>query len=44
MTEKKKLSTSYKLLCALGFHYSEEEYGQASLWGKSSVPSAGKKG
>ena len=33
MTEKKKLSTSYKLLRALGFHYSEEEYGQVSLWG-----------
>ena len=33
MTEKKKLSTTYKLLCALGFHYSEEKYGQVSLWG-----------
>lgn len=33
MAEKKKLSTTYKLLCALGFHYSEEKYGQVSLWG-----------
>lgn len=30
--EKKKLSTTYKLLRALGFHYSEEEYGDVSLW------------
>lgn len=27
-----KLSTTYKLLRALGFNYSEEEYGQVSLW------------
>jgi acetyltransferase-like isoleucine patch superfamily enzyme len=31
MTEK-KLSTTYKLLRKLGFNYSEEEYGQVSLW------------
>ncbi len=30
--EKKKLSTTYKLLRAFGFHYSEEEYGDVSLW------------
>ena len=30
--EQKKLSTTYKLLRALGFNYSEEEYGQVSLW------------
>ena len=29
--EKKKLSTTYRMLRALGFHYSEEEYGQVSL-------------
>ena len=29
---EKKLSTTYKLLRALGFNYSEEEYGQVSLW------------
>lgn len=29
---EKKLSTAYKLLRALGFNYSEEEYGQVSLW------------
>lgn len=28
----KKLSTTYKFLRALGFNYSEEEYGQVSLW------------
>ena len=28
----KKLSTTYKLLRALGFNYSEEEYGDVSLW------------
>lgn len=28
----KKLSTTYKLLRKLGFNYSEEEYGQVSLW------------
>ena len=32
MAEKKKLSTTYKLMRALGYHYSEEEYGQVSLW------------
>ena len=32
MTEKKKLSTTFKLLRALGFNYSEEEYGDVSLW------------
>lgn len=30
--EKKKLSTTYKLLRALGFNYSEKEYGDVSLW------------
>ena len=30
--EKKKLSTTFKLLRALGFNYSEEEYGDVSLW------------
>lgn len=30
--EKKKLSTTYKMLRALGFNYSEEEYGDVSLW------------
>ena len=30
--EKKNLSTTYKLLRALGFNYSEEEYGDVSLW------------
>lgn len=29
---KKKLSATYKLLRKLGFNYSEEEYGQVSLW------------
>ena len=28
----KKLSTTYRLLRALGFNYSEEEYGDVSLW------------
>lgn len=28
----KKLSITFKLLRALGFNYSEEEYGQVSLW------------
>ena len=32
MMEKKKLSSTYKLLRALGFNYSEEEYGDVSLW------------
>jgi len=30
--EQKKMSTTYRLLRALGFNYSEEEYGQVSLW------------
>lgn len=29
---QKKLSTTYKLLRTLGFNYSEEEYGDVSLW------------
>ena len=29
---EKKLSTTYKLLRRLGFNYSEEEYGQVSIW------------
>lgn len=29
---QKKLSTTYKMLRAMGFNYSEEEYGQVSLW------------
>ncbi|MBR5167412.1 MAG: acyltransferase [Salinivirgaceae bacterium] len=32
MTEQKKLSLTYRLLCKFGFHYSEEEYGNVSLW------------
>lgn len=28
----RKLSTTYKLLRAMGFNYSEEEYGDVSLW------------
>lgn len=32
MSEIKKLSATYKLLRALGFNYSEEEYGDVSLW------------
>ncbi len=32
MAEKKKLSMTYKLLRSLGFNYSEEEYGDVSLW------------
>lgn len=31
--EKKKLSFTFRLLRLLGFNYSEEEYGQVSLWG-----------
>lgn len=31
MSEQKKLSTTFKLLRALGFDYSEEEYGQVSI-------------
>ncbi len=30
--EKKKLSLTYRMLRALGFNYSEEEYGDVSLW------------
>ena len=30
--EKKKLSLTFKLLRGLGFNYSEEEYGDVSLW------------
>lgn len=30
--EQKKLSFTFKMLRALGFNYSEEEYGQVSLW------------
>lgn len=30
--KEKKISTTYKLLLALGFNYSEEEYGDVSLW------------
>ena len=33
MEKEKKLSVTYRMLCALGFHYSEEKYGQVSLWG-----------
>lgn len=32
MSEQKKLSTTYKMLRALGFNYSEEEYGDVKLW------------
>lgn len=31
--KKKNLSFTYRVLRRLGFHYSEEEYGQVSLWG-----------
>ena len=30
--EKKKLSLTYRMLRGLGFNYSEEEYGDVSLW------------
>lgn len=30
--EKKKLSLTFRMLRALGLNYSEEEYGQVSLW------------
>lgn len=30
--EKQKYSLTYRLLRKLGFHYSEEEYGQVSIW------------
>lgn len=29
---KKRLSNTFKIMRALGFNYSEEEYGQVSLW------------
>lgn len=32
MKSDKNLSLSYKMLRAFGFNYSEEEYGQVSLW------------
>lgn len=32
MSQEKKLSTTFKLLRALGFNYSEEEYGNVSFW------------
>lgn len=32
MSQEKKLSTTFKLLRALGFNYSEDEYGDVSLW------------
>ena len=32
MIEKKKLSPMFRLLRGMGFNYSEEEYGQVSLW------------
>ncbi len=32
MAEQKKLSLTYRLLCKFGFHYSEDEYGNVSLW------------
>lgn len=32
MSEQKNLSATYKLLRALGFNYSEEDYGDISLW------------
>ena len=32
MESKKKYSLTYRLLRRLGFHYSEDEYGQVALW------------
>lgn len=32
MGEKKKLSLTFRILRGLGFNYSEEEYGDVSLW------------
>lgn len=32
MMEKKKLSLTFRLLRGLGFNYSEEEYGDVSIW------------
>lgn len=31
--EQKKLSFTFRILRGLGFNYSEEEYGQVSIWG-----------
>lgn len=33
MQEKKKLSLTFRMLRKLGFNYSEDTYGQVSLWG-----------
>ena len=33
MSEKKKLSLTFRFMRAIGLNYSEEEYGQVSLWG-----------
>lgn len=33
MSEQKKLSLMFRILRGLGFNYSEEAYGQVSLWG-----------
>ena len=33
MSEQKKLSLMFRVLRGLGFNYSEEAYGQVSLWG-----------
>ena len=30
--EKKKLSFTYKMLRKLGYNYSEEEYGDVTVW------------
>lgn len=32
MNSKKKFSFTYRVLRRLGFHYSEDEYGQVTLW------------
>lgn len=32
MESKKKYSLTYRLLRRLGFHYSEDEYGQVTIW------------
>ena len=32
MEEKKKLSFTYKMLRKLGYNYSEEEYGDVTVW------------
>lgn len=32
MSEQKKLSATYKLMRVIGLNYSEEEYGQVSLF------------